>query len=71
MLLLKESYSLFADTKCEHFNYKLIAKKVFAQLKRSEEKSLIYIELIQTPLTEPLPETPSVFTVNQKIRIRF
>jgi hypothetical protein len=55
LLSLKESYSLFADTKCEHFNYKLIAKKVFAQLKRSEENTLIYIELSPVPLIEPLP----------------
>ena len=64
---LKESYYLFADTQCKHFNYKSIAKKVFPNLKRSDEKSLISFELSSTPLTEPLHPSPSVFTINQKI----
>ena len=63
---LKESYLLFTDTQCKHFNYKSIAKKVFPKLKNSEEKSSISIVLNPTPLTEPLLDTPSVFTVNQK-----
>ena len=64
---LKESYYLFADNECKHFNYKSIAKKVFPNLKRSEEKSLISMELSSTPLAEQLSPTTSVFTINQKI----
>ena len=67
LLLLKKSYYLFADTKCQHYNYKSIAEKVFPKLKSSEEESLIYIELNQISLNENLPETPSVFTINQNI----
>ena len=64
---LKESYYLFADKQCKHFNYKSIAKKVFPNLKHSDEKSLISIELNPTPLTEPLLPSPSTFTISQKI----
>ena len=64
---LKESYYLFADTQCKHFNYKSIAKKVFPNLKHSEENSLVSIELSSTPLSEAITTTPSVFKINQKI----
>ena len=64
---LNESYYLFADSQCKHFNYKSIAQKTFPNLKRSQEKSLIAMELSPTPLDEPLSPTPSVFTINQKI----
>ena len=64
---LKESYYLFADSQCKHFNYKSIAKNVFSNLKKSDEKSLISIELISAPLNEPLNPTPAVITISQKI----
>ena len=64
---LKESYYLFADSQCKHFNYKSIAKNVFSNLKKSDEKSLISIELISAPLSEPLNPTPAVITISQKI----
>ena len=64
---LNESYYLFADSQCKHFNYKSIAQKTFPNLKRSQEKSLIAMELSPISLDEPLSPTPSVFTINQKI----
>ena len=64
---LKESYYLFADSQRKHFNYKYIAKKTFPNLKKSDEKSLISMELSSDELNEPLPSTPSVFTINEKI----
>ena len=64
---LKESYYLFADTQCKHFNYKSIAQKVFPNLKRSEENCSISIELSPTPLTEALLPAPSIFKVNKNI----
>ena len=34
---LKESYFLFADEEIKHYNYKSLAKKIFPNLKKSEE----------------------------------
>ena len=64
---LNDSYYLFADSQCKHFNYKSMAKKVFPKLKHSEEKSPVSIELSPTPLTEALSPSPSVFKINRKI----
>ena len=64
---LKESYYLFADEECKHFNYKSIAEKVFPNLKHSEENSIILIELSPIPLTEPLLPAPSIFKINKNI----
>ncbi len=64
---LKDSYYLFADTQSKHFNYKSIAKKVFPNLKHSQENSLVSIELSSTPLTEIIPPSPSIFKINKNI----
>ena len=64
---LKEGYYLFADKECKYFNYESIAKKVFPNLKKSEENSLISIELSSASLNEPIQPSPSVFKINQKI----
>ena len=64
---LNQGYYLFADTQCKHFNFKSLAKKVFPNLKHSEENSLVSIELSPTPLTEAITSTPSVFKINKKI----
>ena len=64
---LKESYFLFADVHIKQYNFKSIAKKVFPNIKKSEEEFLISFELNNTPLSEPIVPTPSVFKINQKI----
>ena len=64
---LKESYFLFADESIEHFNYKSIAKKIFPNLKKSQEEFLISVEFSNSSLDEAIIPTPSVFKINQKI----
>ena len=63
---LKESYFLFADEEIKHYNYKSLAKKIFPNLKKSEEEFLISVEFSKTSLDEPIIPTPSVFKINQK-----
>ena len=64
---LKESYFLFADENIKHYNYKSIAKKVFPNLKKSQEEFLISVEFNNSSLSDPIVPTPSVFKINQKI----
>ena len=64
---LKESYFLFADESIKHFNYKSIAKKIFPDLKKSQEEFLISVEFSNSSLDEAIIPTPSVFKINQKI----
>ena len=64
---LKESYFLFADESIKHYNYKSLAKKIFPNLKKSQEEFLISVEFSNTSLDEPIIPTPSVFKINQKI----
>ena len=64
---LKESYFLFADESIKHFNYKSLAKKIFPNIKKSQEEFLISVEFSKTSLEEPIIPTPSVFKINQKI----
>ena len=64
---LKESYFLFADESIKHFNYKSLAKKIFPNLKKSQEEFLISVEFSNSSLDEAIIPTPSVFKINQKI----
>ena len=64
---LKESYFLFADDSIKHYNYKSLAKKIFPNLKKSQEEFLISVEFNNPSLDDPIIPTPSVFKINQKI----
>ena len=64
---LKESYFLFADESIKHYNYKSLSKKIFPNIKKSQEEFLISVEFNNTSLEEPIIPTPSVFKINQKI----
>jgi len=64
---LKESYFLFADDFIKHYNYKSLAKKIFPNLKKSQEEFLISVEFNNPSLDDPIIPTPSVFKINQKI----
>ena len=64
---LKESYYLFADEECKHFNFENLAEKILPDLKVSQEKSDINIIFNTENLSNPLPQSEENILIKKKI----